>query len=179
MDGGGVVLVIVGLLFAAILIARRWMSRGSRVAAPQASAQEWPRLRSPDDEVADFLNELQDDIRRRQNAAGRRAVSAFMRVPLTKQQREFATAAHEFLRRDDPLMAQRFAVEPGGLRAPCDAEMLDIFKHRGLWLVETSLETMLRDGEITKAEKLSYHRSLRSLENKMHACLDEKKYRLS
>ncbi|MFG1246767.1 hypothetical protein [Xanthobacter flavus] len=177
MDGAGVVLVIVGLLLAAILIARRLVSRGPRVGASQSSAQDVSRLRPPDDGDA-LLTELRDEIRQRQNVAGRRPVSAFMRVPLTKQQREFATAAHEFLRRDDPVMAQRFAVEPGGLRAPCDAEMLDVFAHRGLWQVEASLETMLQDGEITKAEKLSYHRSLRSLENKMHACLDERKYRL-
>lgn len=178
MDGAGVVLVVMGLLLAAILIARRLVSRGSRVVAPQLSAQDVSRLSPPDAEDLAFLTELQDEIRQRQNVAGCRAVSAFMRVPLTKQQREFATAAHEFLRRDDPVMAQRFAVEPGGLRAPCDAEMLDVFAHRGLWQVEASLETMLQDGEITKAEKLSYHRSLRSLENKMHACLDERKYRL-
>lgn len=177
MDGAGVVLVIVGLLVAAILIARRLVSRGSRVVASQPPAQDVSRLRPPDDGDA-LLTELRNEIRQRQNVAGRRPVSAFMRVPLTKQQREFATAAHEFLRRDDPVMAQRFAVEPGGLRAPCDAEMLDVFAHRGLWQVETSLETMLRDGEITKAENLSYHRSLRSLENKMHACLYERKYRL-
>ncbi|WP_029554797.1 hypothetical protein [Xanthobacter sp. 91] len=179
MEGIGFILAVVGMMAAAIILVRRMLAGGSAARGEAPVPQDVPRPRPKAQDVPDFLTELRDEIRERQNAATRRPVSAFMRVPLTKQQREFATAAHEFLRRDDPVMAQRFAVEPGGLRAPCDAEMLDVFAHRGLWLVETSLDTMLRDGEITKAEKLSYHRSLRSLENKMHACLDEKKYRLS
>lgn len=171
MGEGGSVLVILGLLFGAILLARALL-RGGRRAKERAAAAHVQETR-------DLLVELQEENRRRQNAAALRPVAAFMRVPLTAQQREHAFTAHAFLHRDDPAMAERFAVEPDGLRAPCDAEMLSVFAAQGLWKIEATLEIMLRKGEITKAKKLSYHRSLRSLENKMYACLDDKKRRIA